>query len=446
MKKMYIDYGNYRKRRNTKIKFQTILFVVLLAVIMGASGYVIAEYVRAKDAYEAQKGEQFTPDTEGDLSAADEAVKSQEGRLSGSEDELGLWHKEEENESNVKRDILGEEIWMGDFEDKRVKTKAKGVFVTAATLSKSLSTFTALADNSELNTLVIDVKNEKGNISFAINCDTAKAVRAINETIPDMKRTLKELKEHNIYTVARIVSMTDSVLGNAKPGLSLTDESGEPFMDSSKRVWLNPYKQEVWEYLRNIGAECAAAGFDEVNFDYLRFSNDKGMNKVDLSAETKTRAEVITEGFKWLCEELKPLGVFVSCTVYGTVINGGADARTFGNNYFALAQYADYICPMLYPSDYGKGYLNLDVPDRHPYEFVKGMLDASIKVLYMIDDTGNKAIVRPWLQAYTATWVKDHLNYGADEIRSEIDAVYETGHNEWILWNFASKYPDGCFR
>ena len=129
------------------------------------------------------------------------------------------------------------------------------------------------------------------------------------------------------------------------------------------------------------------------------------------------------------------MGAFVSCDVYGAIISSSTDARIVGQSYFNMAKYLDYICPMVYPSHYGDGYYGLDYPDTHPYELVYHALMDSKKVLYMIDPEENKAEVRPWLQDFTASWVKHHLNYGKDEVRSEIKGVYDAGYSEWLLWN-----------
>ena len=198
----------------------------------------------------------------------------------------------------------------------------------------------------------------------------------------------------------------------------------------------------MWEYLLEICKQSVAVGFDEVNLDYIRFATDKGMSNVDFGpkAEEMTRIEVITEGIKKICEVIKPMGAFVSCDVYGAIISSSTDARIVGQSYFNMAKYLDYICPMVYPSHYGNGYYGLDYPDTHPYELVYHALMDSQKVLYMIDPAENKAIVRPWLQDFTATWVSHHLNYGKEEVRAQIKGVYDAGYSEWLLWNAGVSY------
>ena len=156
---------------------------------------------------------------------------------------------------------------------------------------------------------------------------------------------------------------------------------------------------------------------------------------MDFTADAgdRTRIDAITDGIRMICEEIKPMGAFVSCDVYGAIVTSTVDAKIVGQSFYRMSQYLDYICPMIYPSHYADGYYNLDHPDMHPYELVNHALMDASKVLYMIDSDGNKADVRPWLQDFTASWVKYHLDYGAKEVRDQINAVYDSGYTSWQI-------------
>ena len=335
-----------------------------------------------------------------------------------------------------------EEVWMADFVDTRERVDAKGIYVSSAYINKKLNDAIDLIDSTELNAIVIDIKSDGGYITYRMDHPLAKEIGACTSTIGDINATIKKLKDHGIYTIARIVSLKDPVLAEKRKNLALKNKDGSIFRDSSGLAWVNPYEDEVWEYLLEICKQCVAVGFDEVNLDYIRFATDKGMANVDFGpkAEEMTRIEVITEGIKKICEVIKPMGAFVSCDVYGAIISSSTDARIVGQSYFNMAKYLDYICPMVYPSHYGNGYYGLDYPDTHPYELVYHALMDSQKVLYMIDPAENKAIVRPWLQDFTATWVSHHLNYGKEEVRAQIKGVYDAGYSEWLLWNAGVSY------
>ena len=207
-------------------------------------------------------------------------------------------------------------------------------------------------------------------------------------------------------------------------------------------------------------------GFDEVQFDYIRFSTDSGMKDVDFGqeAEEKDREEIITEFVKYASERVHEAGGAISADVYGMVIDSRTDQQIVGQNYIEMSRYLDYISPMVYPSHYGPYNYNIPVPDAEPYRLVLTALQSSRKVLAGISEetvSGNmepeytaeqiaslspaegiSVQVRPWLQDFTATWVQGHISYGPEEIRAQIQAVYDAGYEEWILWNAANRYTE----
>lgn len=167
------------------------------------------------------------------------------------------------------------------------------------------------------------------------------------------------------------------------------------------------------------------------------------------------RRQVITEFVKYASGKIHEAGGAVSADVYGVVIDSSGDQEIVGQDYLELSRYLDYISPMVYPSHYGPYNYNIPIPDAEPYRLVLAAMQSSRKVLagVPINDgkeelasleplEGVKARVRPWLQDFTATWVKGHIPYGDDEIRAQIQAVYDAGYEEWILWNATNKYTD----
>ena len=232
-------------------------------------------------------------------------------------------------------------------------------------------------------------------------------------------------------------------------------------------------------------------GFDEIQFDYMRFSTDPAMEKVDFvqTEQEGDRRKIITEFVKFTSEKIHELGGAVSADVYGVVIDSEGDQKIVGQDYVELSKYLDYISPMVYPSHYGPYNYNIPIPDAEPYRLVLTAMQASRKVLagietkqkaenselesivpentvsgnagaesmperekeeeYSLEElaslepmNGIEAQVRPWLQDFTATWVKGHISYGADEIRAQIQGVYDAGYEEWILWNASNRYTE----
>ncbi|MBP5532932.1 MAG: putative glycoside hydrolase [Lachnospiraceae bacterium] len=438
MENIYYEGIRRSKRRRKKGPF--ILILLLLAAAIGFGGYKLAGMLLEKE-------DSDDPKTAQEILDAPPAswASSDSNPESGVGDDgiYKLWTEAKPTEAPAVTAVPDDEyVWMSDFVDTRERVDVKGIYVSSAYINKKLDDALKLVDTTELNAMVIDIKSDGGYITYRMDYPLAREIGACTSTIGDINATVKKLKEHGVYLIARIVSLKDPVLAEKKKELALKNKDGSIFRDSSGLAWVNPYEDEVWEYLTEICKQCVEVGFDEVNLDYIRFSTDKGMNNVDFGpkAEEMTRIEVISEGIRKICEVIKPMGAFVSCDVYGAIISSSTDARIVGQSYFQMAKYLDYICPMVYPSHYGNGYYGLDYPDTHPYELVYHALMDSQKVLYMIDPAENKAIVRPWLQDFTASWVSHHLNYGKDEVRAQIKGVYDAGYSEWLLWNAGISY------
>lgn len=393
------------------------------------------------------------------------------------------------------------------------RVKVKGIYVTGAMAGTSgMDDLIALVDRTELNALVIDVKNDDGRVVYEMDTPMVSEIGSSKKLVSDMPGLIQKCKEHDIYLIARIVAFKDPFLAENRTDLALHDESGNLFRGSSGLAWVNPYKEEVWEYLLEIAEEAVAIGFDEIQFDYIRFATDSGMKNVDFGpeAEGKSREAVITEFVEYASERLHSQGIPVSADVYGIVIDSELDASLVGQNYYEMSKYLDYISPMVYPSHYGPGNLGLAVPDAQPYETIYRSMSASRRVLAGLEGpeeeveavsgndiplktedvsgndvpqdaaaesvgvvsqetaavSGNGAVsagartelpdpkemepaeeiraqVRPWLQDFTATWVDGHITYGPEEIRAQIQAVYDAGYEEWILWNAANRYTEG---
>lgn len=329
----------------------------------------------------------------------------------------------------------------------RIPVKVKGIYVTAPVAGMSLrDQLIELADTTEINAMVIDIKDDYGKISYAMNSPMAKEIGALTNTIPDMEQLVALLKEKNIYLIARIVAFKDPYLAESRQELAIKNVDGTLYRDKNGDGWVNPYNREVWDYLVELATQAATIGFDEIQFDYIRFSTDKGISEADFGneADTVSREEIILEFTKYAYEKIKPLDVFVSADVFGTIISSKIDASLVGQNYVEMAKYLDYICPMIYPSHFGEGNYGIDYPDLEPYNIIRKVLIASKTKLDEIPEGEHRAVVRPWLQDFTASWIKQHLKYGKDEVRAQIDGVYDAGYEEWLLWNPTCVYSEEC--
>ncbi len=327
----------------------------------------------------------------------------------------------------------------------RIPTKVKGVYVTAyvAGTQSAIDDIIQHIDETEVNAVVIDVKDDSGRVTFAMDMPMVNELGSVSTFIPDIDSLMAKLKEHNIYTIARIVAFRDPYLPEQRPDLALQLEDGTVYRDKQNLAWINPYKTEVWDYLIEVAKGAHEAGFDEVQFDYIRFCTEGGVKDVVYDEEdTKGRGktEIITEFVKYAYEQLSEEGVYMAADVFGTIIGGGIDSDNVGQSYGEMAQSLDYICPMIYPSHYADGNFGIEHPDTQPYDTILAALKKSKADLANYGDEGDLAVVRPWLQDFTASYLANYITYGDAEVRAEIQAVYDAGYDEWLLWSAANKY------
>lgn len=344
---------------------------------------------------------------------------------------------------------LSEEQSMSTQEEilpEKERPKVKGIYVTGNVAgSERIKDLIALVDATELNTMVIDVKNDEGEITWKMETSSVQAMGNGVAYIKDIHALMTVLKQHNIYTIARIICFKDPVFAQNHIDCALKKPDGGFVTDAYGLAWVNPYQEAVWNYLTEIALAAADVGFDEVQFDYVRFPIGSDADAADYGVDrmTVTKEQAISGFLSYACERLHEKGVVVTADVFGTVIGSETDIERVGQNYAALGNVVDVLSPMVYPSHYGPGVFGFDVPDAHPYDTVYQALLLSQEALKQNteDQSQSTVIVRPWLQSFTATWVKGHISYGEKELQEQIQAVYDAGYEEWILWNATCRYP-----
>ena len=325
--------------------------------------------------------------------------------------------------------------------------KVKGIYVSGpvAGIAK-MDDLIDLVDRTELNAIVIDIKNDEGRVTYKMQSEQVLEIDAGVRYIPDIDELVAKCKEKDIYLIARIVAFRDPYLAEQKPEWAVHTKDGDIFRDKNGLAWVNPYEREVWDYLVEIASQAGQAGFDEVQFDYIRFSTDVNESEVDYGPESEIvdKIEIITEFTGYAYGQLAPQGVYVAADVFGTVIDNETDQAIVGQDYVQMAQHLDYICPMVYPSHYHNGAYGITVPDAEPYRTIYAAASASVQALSVLPEE-NRAHVRMWLQSFTASWVNGHISYGPQQIRAQIKGAYDAGYDEWILWNAAVNYQPEAF-
>ncbi len=226
-----------------------------------------------------------------------------------------------------------------------------------------------LVGRTELNAVVIDVKGDRGLIPYRTEVPAALEAGAQGPVIiKDFDAQLAALKAQGIYTIARIVVFKDNVLANHRKDLAIIDtRTGRPWIDNEKLAWVDPFREEVWNYVIAIAKEAAAKGFDEIQFDYVRFPTDGRLSAARYSRpnNSTTRLPTIAAFLAKARRELGPTGVFIAADLFGyTAFN--TNDTDIGQRIEELAPHLDYICPMVYPSGYHLGIPGLPEPGDAP--------------------------------------------------------------------------------
>ena len=350
-----------------------------------------------------------------------------------------------DNTAVTEADELIEVQTDGTLEDNTTKDepiKVKGIFVSGPMGgSEGMDNIISLINDTELNTIVLDVKDDCGNVSFKMDNQNVIDTGACIPYIQDIDTFLKTLKDNDIYVIARIPCFKDPVLAKARPDLALIDDQGNPITDAGGNAWVNPCKEEVWNYIISIAETCCELGFDEIQLDYVRFPVGQNAANALYGAPTDDahRQEYINRFLGQVTERIHPYNVPVAADVFGTIIKSSEDAAHVGQDYVNLSKSLDIVCPMIYPSHYANGEYGIEIPDAEPYKTILSALKSSKDVLSTVPDS-QCAVIRPWLQGFTATWIEGSIEYGKDAVNQQIQAVYDAGYEEWIIWNSKCQY------
>lgn len=291
-----------------------------------------------------------------------------------------------------------------------------------------------LIDESELNALVIDAKGDRGLVSYRSSVPLAAEVGAQRvRTIPNLPALLNELRRREIYTIARIVAFKDHPLALSRPEWAVRTASGGIWLDRENLGWADPFRPQVRDYNLSLAEEAAVLGFDEVQFDYVRFPDAQGLRFAEPST-MPARVATITSFLAEARSRLRGTCAKLSADVFGYIL-WNKDDTGIGQRLEDLAPEVDFVCPMLYPSGFHFGIPGYRNAVEHPFEVVLHSLREARQ------RTGlPPARFRPWLQAFR-DYQFDGREYGAFEIHRQIEAAEEFGSTGWMLWNPTNRYP-----
>ena len=333
------------------------------------------------------------------------------------------------------------------------KDGVKGIYVTSnSTQGKKMDELVKFIKDSNLNTMVIDVKDDTGNITMKLNTGN-KQVDKNTLDIVDGKKLLKKLHDNNIYPIARIVTFKDTKLANEHPEWTFRNSDGSVWTNGKGDSFVNPFMKEVWKYDIDVAKAAAKAGFQDIQFDYVRFPEgfenqadslmyNKGKYKNSQMSSGDQRVDTITKFLEYANKELKPMGVNVSADVFGysALVE---NAPGIGQSFPKISKNVDAISSMIYPSHWSNGDFGLQAPDTEPYKTVNRYIQ---KENSLLDTLGkDKPISRPWIQDFTASYLGagNYIDYDAKAISEEVQALKDNGVNEFLLWNAGNDYTEG---
>ncbi len=312
----------------------------------------------------------------------------------------------------------------------------RGLYVNrfAAQSTKKMQKLLAIADSTEINAFVIDVKDEFG-LNFASSDPMLQKNAGTQTKVKNMKALLDTINAHGILPIARIVVFKDSVTARMNPDHTIRKADGTPWHDKKGLTWVNPYANAIWEYNFRVAEEAVRMGFGEVQFDYIRFPEPYKSLPPQVFPESNGRGktDALAEFLKAARARMAKLGVRTTADIFGLVSTVGG-ALEVGQRWEPMVQSVDVVLPMVYPSHYPHGSFGLASPNAQPYETIHTAISRGRVRTEAMGLKGQR--VRPWLQAFTLGAPK----YGAGELEAQKKAVYDSGYESWVLWNPGSAY------
>ncbi len=330
------------------------------------------------------------------------------------------------------------------FKLQPIAAKALYIKTIVAARKKNVTDYFDIIDKTELNAVVLDLKSDNledlGLIYYDSKLPIVKELKS-SADIMDLPWVLAEAKKRHIYTIARIHTFShDNQLVNVRPDWYV-QKNGKPYYASFGVAWLDAYDERVWDYNIALGVEAIQMGFDEINFDYIRFPSDGDLTGTvfkgprDHKNHPEEMYNTIGRFLQRAQKAVNGVGGYVSGDVFGYA--AWEPQAAIGQNLHVMGQYLDYVCPMVYPSHFLQHEMNFDDSSTHPYEIV----DKSMKLVHnQLDGPASRAQVRPWLQDFTLIYRQPIIRYGVKEVRAQINASDDNHTSGWALWDSDNVY------
>lgn len=316
----------------------------------------------------------------------------------------------------------------------------KGIYMTSWTASEPRlrEPLVKIIDTTELNSVVIDIKDYSGKIFFPTENKELKLAGSVDPRVKDMQDFIEELHQKNIYVIGRVAVFQDTHMVKTRPDMAVRNKNGSNVWKDRKGIsWIDAGNEEYWDYIIAITKEARRIGFDEINFDYIRFPSDGNMSDISFPwSSTTPKSVVLKNFFEYLHENLQGSGLKTSADLFGMVTTANDDIG-IGQVLENALPYFDYISPMVYPSHYAATFENIKDPESKPYETVAVSMRRAVERSKIASTSPEK--LRPWLQDFSM-----RVSYGPKEVRDQMKATYDSGLDSWLLWSASNKYTIGA--
>ncbi len=317
----------------------------------------------------------------------------------------------------------------------------KGVYMTSWTASKPKlrDIIFDLIKKTELNTVVIDIKDYSGKIVFPINDNPQLSAYGSNDVRdPDLRDFIESLHQKGIYVIGRIAVFQDAYFVKLRPDLAVKTKDGQNVWKDHKGIsWIDAGAKPYWDYIILLAKESRKIGFDEINFDYIRYPSDGDMQNISYTWSSTTPKSIMLKNFfSHLHDNLEGTGLKTSADLFGMTTTATSDMG-IGQVLENALPYFDYISPMVYPSHYPATFIGFANPEQHPYDVVHFALESAVLRAEKASSTTTK--LRPWLQDFGLT-----MTYGPKEVRDQIKATNDAGLESWLLWSASNVYTESA--
>lgn len=334
---------------------------------------------------------------------------------------------------------LKETATTSNFKLEKINIKALYLtFWGASGNSMTMKKIFKIIENTEVNAIVVDIKNEYGSLLYKTSFEQANSYGAHEQrTNRNIARFMKMMKDRNIYTIARIVTFKDEIQASNNPEYAIKNAKGEIWRNHDNMAWVDPYDARSHDYTIRIAEEAAKVGFDEINFDYIRFPAKTHLKFTQENTQ-ENRVKAINSFLDSAKKKLLKYGIYISVDTYGNILWTKDGDNNIGQTVKSLSEHADYLAPMLYPSGFARGSFGKKNPSSHPFIVIYRSIKHVDKIIH-------PSRVRPWLQ-YFRDYAHTRMKYEKHEVNEQVRAAEKMNTNGWMMWSPSSKYHEHYFK